>query len=241
MQKSSFAHALLFVSLFSFAGCDRAEGSTEKPSAPGEKPAAPSAAGEAAPEGATLLAPPAQDLRAPDEYAVVFETTKGDIVVDVRRELSPHGADRIYTMVKLGYYQDVAFFRVISGFMAQVGIHGDPAVNEVWRSRNIPDDAVQSSNTRGAVTFAKSGAPNSRSTQIFFNFGDNANLDRMGFAPFGKVRDMKAVDALYAGYGEGAPSGRGPNQMRVQTEGNAYLSKDFPELDYIKSARILAE
>jgi peptidyl-prolyl cis-trans isomerase A (cyclophilin A) len=195
----------------------------------------------AAPVEGSLLSPPKEDLKAPAKYAVAFETTKGEVVVDVERELSPHGADRIYTMVKLGYFEDLAFFRVVSGFMAQVGIHGDPAVNEVWRERTIPDDPVKASNVRGAVTFAQSSMPNSRSTQIFFNFRDNSRLDRMRFAPFGTVRDMGPIDALYSGYGEGAPMGRGPAQGRVQTEGNKYLAAEFPELDYIKSARILEE
>jgi peptidyl-prolyl cis-trans isomerase A (cyclophilin A) len=193
----------------------------------------------ASPGEGTLLSPPRDDLRAPDAFTVAFDTTKGELIVDFERSLSPHGADRIYTMVKLGYFQDVAFFRVVSGFMAQVGIHGDPAVNAVWRERNMPDDPVKTSNARGTVTFAKSSLPNSRSTQVFFNYVDNARLDGMGFAPVGKVRDMKPVDSLYSGYGEGAPMGRGPNQGRVQLEGNAYLAEEFPELDYIKSARIL--
>src|SRR5690606_37815311 len=136
---------------------------------------------------------------------------------------------------------DVAFFRVVSGFIAQVGIHGDPAVMAVWRERNVEDDPVKGSNVRGAVTFAQSSMPNSRSTQIFFNFGDNTRLDGMRFAPFGKVRDMGPIDALYAGYGEAAPMGRGPSQQSIQYEGNKYLKEQFPELDYIKSASILEE
>jgi peptidyl-prolyl cis-trans isomerase A (cyclophilin A) len=204
-------------------------------SAPEGAPAA-----ESAPSGeGTLLSPPKNDHRAPDAFAVAFDTTKGEVIVDFDRALSPHGADRIFTMVKLGYFQDVAFFRVVSGFMAQVGIHGDPAVNAVWRERNMPDDPVKTSNARGMVTFAKSSMPDSRSTQIFINYVDNGRLDSMGFAPVGKVRDMAPIDALHSGYGEGAPMGRGPNQARVQLEGNAYLAQEFPELDYIKSARIL--
>jgi peptidyl-prolyl cis-trans isomerase A (cyclophilin A) len=176
--------------------------------------------------------------RAPDRYSVALDTTKGTIVVDVRRDWAPHGADRFYELVKGGYYTDVAFFRVIGGFMAQVGISGEPALNAQWRQRTIPDDPVKASNTRGTVTFATSG-PSSRTTQFFINFGDNSRLDAMGFAPFGKVRDMAPVDALYDGYGEGAPAGRGPSQGLIQAQGNAYLRESFPKLDYIKSAKVL--
>jgi peptidyl-prolyl cis-trans isomerase A (cyclophilin A) len=175
----------------------------------------------------------------PSKYAVKLKTTKGDIIIDVERDWSPNGADRFYMLVKTGYYKDVAFFRVIDGFMAQTGISGDPKVNEKWRTAGIADDPVKQSNTRGMVTFAMSGRPNSRTTQFFINFKNNANLDAMRFAPFGKVRDMKVVDTLYKGYGEGAPGGLGPSQPRVQKEGNVYLKKDFPKLDYIISAEIV--
>ena len=152
--------------------------------------------------------------------------------------MGTHGADRFYELVQNGYYTDVAFFPRHRGFMAQVGISGDPALNVEWREKRIPDDPVKGSNMRGIVTFATSG-PNSRTTQIFINFSDNSNLDGMGFAPFGKVKDMAPVDALYNGYGEGAPRGAGPDQGRMQSEGNAYLQESFPKLDYIKSAKII--
>lgn len=174
----------------------------------------------------------------PPKYTVELDTTKGPILIDVHTNWAPIGAARFYQLVKDGYYTDVAFFRVISGFMAQTGISGDPSVNATWRTKSIPDDRVMASNTRGTVTFATSG-PNSRTTQFFINFADNSRLDGMGFAPFGKVKDMAPVDALYSGYGEGAPRGRGPSQNRIQTEGNAYLKESFPKLDYIKSARII--
>ncbi len=175
---------------------------------------------------------------APAKYTVELDTTKGAIVIDVRREWAPHGADRFYELVQNGYYADVAFFRVIGGFMAQVGISGDPATNAEWRQKRIPDDPVKASNSRGTVTFATSG-PDSRTTQFFINFTDNSRLDGMGFAPFGKVKDMAPVDSLYDGYGEGAPRGRGPSQGRMQSEGNKYLRESFPKLDYIKSAKII--
>ena len=192
-------------------------------------------------------APPAQDetteaardeTEVPAQYTVELDTTKGTVVIDVHRDWAPKGADRFYELVKKGYYTDVAFFRVIGGFMAQVGISGDPALNVEWRAKPIPDDPVKASNTRGTVTFATSG-PDSRTTQFFINFADNSRLDGMGFAPFGKVKDMAPVDALYDGYGEGAPRGRGPSQARMQSEGNTYLRESFPKLDYIKSAKII--
>jgi peptidyl-prolyl cis-trans isomerase A (cyclophilin A) len=162
-------------------------------------------------------------------------------VIDVRRDWAPQGADRFYNLVKNGFYDDARFFRVIDGFMAQFGIHGNPTVQSAWRNANIKDDPVKQSNRRGYVTFATAG-PNTRTTQLFINYRDNAGLDKQGFAPFGEVvSGMDVVDKLYSGYGEGAPSGRGPNQGRVQAEGNAYLNKEFPRLDYIKSATIVEE
>ena len=176
---------------------------------------------------------------APETYKVKMTTTKGDIVIEVNRVWSPNGADRFYNLVKNGFYDDVRFFRVLSGFMAQFGIHGDPEIQKFWREASIPDDKVTKSNTRGMITYAKTGAPNSRSTQLFINYGDNSNLDSQGFSPFGLVvSGMDVVDRLYADYGEGAPRGRGPDQMQLQTQGNAYLAKSFPKLDYIKTARI---
>ena len=186
------------------------------------------------------LTDPAQlTAKAPATFKVRFETTKGGFTVEVTRALAPNGADRFYNLVRAGYFKDLAFFRVIPGFMCQFGIHGDPKVAAAWRTAQIPDDPVRASNTRGAITFATAG-PNTRTTQLFINFGDNANLDGMGFSPFGKViSGMDVVDKINGEYGEGAPRGRGPDQQRVQREGNAYLKKDFPKLDYIQSASIL--
>jgi peptidyl-prolyl cis-trans isomerase A (cyclophilin A) len=140
--------------------------------------------------------------------------------------------------VKNGFYDENRFFRVISGFMVQFGINGNPQVSAPWRNAQIKDDPVKQSNKRGFITFATSG-PNSRTTQVFINFGDNSRLDGMGFASFGQVSSgMNVVDQLYADYGEGAPSGRGPNQGRMQGEGNAYLTRDFPNLDFVRKATI---
>jgi cyclophilin family peptidyl-prolyl cis-trans isomerase len=203
-------------------------------------PPEPAPAAEPLPElPPELLDPAAATVQAPATFTVQFETTKGEVLIDVTRAWSPNGADRFYNLVKIGYYDDTAFFRVIGGFMAQVGIHGDPRVNSTWRPARIQDDPVVESNTRGMVTFAKSSAPNSRTTQFFISFKDNSNLDSMGFAPFGKVRDMSVVDKLHKGYGEGAPRGRGPAQSRAQTEGNAYFRAEFPKLDYIEKATIV--
>jgi peptidyl-prolyl cis-trans isomerase A (cyclophilin A) len=181
----------------------------------------------------------AMNQTAPATFKAKFETSKGDFIVEVQRDWAPHGADRFYNLVKHGFYDEVRFFRVISGFMAQFGISGDPEVSAVWREQRIPDDPVKQSNKRGFITYATAG-PNTRTTQLFINYGDNSRLDRMGFAPFGRVTEgMEVVDQLYAGYGEGAPQGKGPSQARIQAEGNAYLNKDFPQLDYIKRATIV--
>jgi peptidyl-prolyl cis-trans isomerase A (cyclophilin A) len=177
---------------------------------------------------------------APATFRARFETTAGDFVIEVHRDWAPHGADRFYTLVKSGYYDGVRFFRVLAGFMAQFGIHGDPAVSAPWRERRIPDDSVRQSNTRGMVSFAMAG-PNTRTTQLFINFGNNSALDAQGFSPLGRVVEgMEVVDRLYAAYGEGAPRGAGPDQGRIQAEGNAYLEREFPKLDFIKRATILA-
>ena len=196
--------------------------------------AAPQAFGQAG----SLANPAALTEQAPNAYKVKFDTSKGAFVVDVRRDWAPNGADRFYNLVKNGYYDNVRFFRVIFGFMMQFGIHGDPNVSAVWREARIKDDPVKQSNKRGYITYATAG-PNTRTTQVFINFADNAALDSQGFAPFGQVSSgMNIVDSINAEYGEGAPRGRGPDQGRLQREGNAYLQKDFPKLDYVRKATI---
>lgn len=182
--------------------------------------------------------PAALNEEAPATYKARFETSKGVFVIDVRREWAPLGADRFYNLVKNGFYDDNRFFRVISRFMVQFGINGNPQVSTPWRGAQIKDDPVKQSNQRGFISFATSG-PNSRTTQVFINFGDNSRLDGMGFAAFGQVSSgMNVVDALFSGYGEGAPNGRGPDQGRIQREGNAYLTRDFPNLDFVRKATI---
>jgi len=186
-----------------------------------------------------LSNPAALVEQAPASYQVRFDTSKGPFVIQVNRAWAPHGADRFYNLVKHGFYDNDRFFRVISGFMVQFGINGDPHVSARWREANIPDDPVKTSNKRGMITFATAG-PNTRTTQVFINFGDNSQLDGMGFAPFGQViSGMDVVDRINAEYGEGAPRGRGPEQGRLQMEGNAYLAKGFPRMDYVKKATIV--
>ena len=187
---------------------------------------------------AKLRNPAGLTEQAPATFKANFETTKGPFVIEVHRDWAPIGADRFYNLVKNGFFDDVRFFRVISGFMAQFGIHGTPGVQAAWRAANLKDDPVKQSNKRGTITFATAG-PNTRTTQFFINFGDNVGLDKQGFAPFSEVvSGMAVVDKINPEYGEGAPRGKGPDQGRLQAEGNAYLNKEFPKLDYIKSATI---
>jgi len=186
-----------------------------------------------------LMDPSRAQEQAPDQFKVRFDTTRGPVTIEVVREWAPKGADRFYNLVKLGYFKDVAFFRVVDGFVVQFGISGDPAINAIWKDANITDDPVKASNQRGYITFA-TGGPDTRTTQLFINLADNTRLDRMRFAPFGRVAEgMEVVDSFYSGYGEGEPRGQGPSQDRIHSEGNAYLRKDFPKLDYLIEARIL--
>jgi peptidyl-prolyl cis-trans isomerase A (cyclophilin A) len=189
----------------------------------------------------SLLKPATLKAQAPAVYKAKFTTTKGDFVIEVTRAWAPLGADRFYNLVKYGFYTDAAFFRVLPGFVAQVGIPARPEVARIWSSARIGDDPVTQSNLRGTVTFATSG-PNSRTSQIFINYGDNTRLDGAGFSPFGKiVEGMDVVEQFYSGYGEGAPQGNGPDQGRIVNEGKAYLLKEFPILDTIKAAVIVGE
>jgi peptidyl-prolyl cis-trans isomerase A (cyclophilin A) len=197
-----------------------------------------------APSGKEQLTNPANlTEKAPDTYQAKFETTKGNFVIQVRRAWAPNGADRFYNLVKNGYYDNCRFYRMVYGFMVQFGINGDPKLNSVWSQARIPDDPVKQSNRKGYVSFANAG-PNTRTTQVFINFTDeNIQLDGMGFAPFGTVvKGTDIVEAFYGEYGDGPPLGKkGPEQNRIQAEGNAYLDKNFPKLDYIKVATIISE
>jgi peptidyl-prolyl cis-trans isomerase A (cyclophilin A) len=190
-----------------------------------------------------LLDPSLAKETAPESFKVRFETSRDNFVVEVTRSWAPNGADRFWNLVKIGYFDDCRFFRVLKGFMAQVGIHGDPKVSAVWSENRIPSDPVVQKNDRGFLSYAMGGGPDgpeTRTTQFFINYRRNANLDGMGFASFGRVVEgMEVVDSLYGNYGEGAPQGNGPAQGRIQAEGNAYLDREFPKLDWIKRARII--
>lgn len=187
-----------------------------------------------------LLEPGSLRATAPPEYSAKFVTTAGEFTIKVTRAWSPNGADRFYNLVSHHFYDGAAFFRVLSGFMAQFGISAYPEVSQVWQTAVIRDDPHVQSNKRGYVTFATAG-PNTRTTQVFINFGNNQGLDSQGFTPFGVVDEegMKVVDKLYNGYGEGAPSGRGPDQGMVQRAGHTYLEKGFPKLDTVRTATIV--
>lgn len=181
---------------------------------------------------------PAEAQKAPSEdpappvYRINFDTSRGPFVVEITRDQAPNGADRLYNLIKTNYFDGSRFYRVVPGFMVQWGAAADPAVSAKWDVR-IPDDPVKATNERGTISFAATNAPNSRTTHMFINYGDNGRLDAMGFAPLGKVvSGMEVVDQIYSGDGER------PDQMRIKDEGNKYLERQFPNLDYIKTARI---
>jgi peptidyl-prolyl cis-trans isomerase A (cyclophilin A) len=180
------------------------------------------------------------DLATPDSFLVSFETTRGRFDVMAYSRWAPVGTDRFYELVHRHFYDSVIVFRVVKGFVAQFGIHGDPAVSAAWRNRRIADDQVREGNKRGRLSFAR-GGPGTRTTQLFVNFADNARLGTsgtIGFPAFAEVvKGMDVVDSLYAGYG-GTPSGR---QDSISRQGNAYLRRAFPKLDMIKTARIIQE
>ena len=253
MKRTRPVLTLSLVSLALAAGCSK----SEEPTSSTPNPNAPSSAAATAAVAASTVTPPKPqgplastvhpDLldpskaseKAPAVFKAKFTTSKGDFVVEVHRDWAPNGADRFYNLVKMGFFDDTRFFRAIDGFMVQFGISGDPAVAAKWSNSNIQDDPVKQSNKRGYVTYAQTGAPNSRSTQVFVNYGDNVNLDGQRFAPFGQVTSgMDVVDSLYKGYGEGAPQGRGPSQGLIQSQGNAYLDSKFEKLDRITKAVI---
>jgi len=246
------ASVVIVIGALSWVDCSKSAaepGSTgESPSTSNSPPAAPSASAFSAKSAAVaapseplasqlhpaLSDPSKANEKAPSLFKAKFETSKGTFVVEVHRDWAPNGADRFYNLVKLGFYDDTRFFRAIEGFMVQFGISGDPAVNAKWQEQNVSDDPVTQSNKRGFVTFAQRNTPNTRSTQVFVNFGDNSRLDASRFAPFAQVvQGMEVVDSLYKGYGEA------PNQARIQAQGNAYLDAQFPRLDSIRHAEII--
>lgn len=176
---------------------------------------------------------------APQEFDIRFETTKGEFTARAHRDWSPNGVDRLHELVSGGFFEDIAFFRVLDGFVAQFGISGDPGTASEWRQKQIEDDPVKASNTQGTISFAMAG-PGTRTTQLFVNLSDNTRLDSMGFSPVAEVTEgMDVVQSLHGGYGEGAPRGNGPDQGRIQQHGNAYLKESFPKLDYVTKAEIV--
>ena len=209
-----FMRAKLTIACLLLAGCS---------TAPENKPAA----------------KPAHPAQAPDVFRVSLDTSKGAVVLEITRAWAPLGADRFYNLVRHHFYDGAAFFRVLPGFMAQFGLSAYPEVSKAWEQATIKDDPVVQSNHRGFISFAMAG-PNTRTTQVFINFGNNERLDQSGFSAFGMVTDgMDAVDKLYSGYGEGAPDGRGPDQSMIGNRGRAYLEKSFPKLDTIKTATLV--
>lgn len=218
--------------LAAVAACGGSDAQRTPPAAAASGAAAPAAA---APSAALLAGPASTPPQAPDSFRVVFETSKGKFTIAVTRSLAPKGTDRFYEMVNAGYFADVRFFRVVKDFVTQFGMHGDPNVNETWEGHPLTDEPRKISNTRGTVVFATAG-PNTRCNQFFINTADNTSkLDDQGFAPFGTVVEgMDVVDALNGEYGEEPAAA----QPRIASQGNAYLAKWFPALDYIKKATI---
>ncbi len=196
-----------------------------------------------APRPPALVSPAAADLAkpAPDSFKVVFETSKGTFTVESHRAWAPNGVDRFHYLASNGFYNGTRFFRVMPGFVAQFGMHGDPAINDAWKNRTISDDPVTQSNQPGFVTFAM-GGPNSRTSQLFINLGLNSRLDGMGFAPIGRVTDiagMRVVAQLHGEYGDAPPNGHGPDQSKLAEFGNEYLTRWFPKLDSIVKATVV--
>ena len=214
-----------------------AETAPAQPEAKPEPAAAPKAAEPARNYTKELLAPGKLKEKAPETYKVKFDTTRGAFTVNVTRAWAPLGADRFYNLVKHHFYDNTAFFRVVPGFVVQFGINGNPGVSAAWKHTDIKDDPVSQSNKRGTVTFATAG-PNTRTTQVFFNLKDNGRLDGMGFSPFGVVEGsgMNVVEMMYEGYGDNA----GPDQDQLEKQGDPYLKKGWPKLDYIKSATLVS-
>jgi len=233
-SKIAFLFYALSIVSIAVAAETQAPAPAKKPSTAAKAPAA-----SATPFDRALLQPALLRAKAPAEYEVKFVTTEGDFTIKVTRAWAPLGADRFYNLVRHHFYDGAAFFRVLPGFMAQFGISAYPEVSKVWEHANIKDDPVVQSNHRGFVSFATAG-PNTRTTQVFINYGNNEALDRSGFTAFGVVTDgMEVVDKLYNGYGEGAPDGHGPDQGLVSSRGRAYLEKGFPKLDIIRSAAVV--
>jgi len=185
------------------------------------------------PNAAKLMNPASLTEQAPPTYTVNLNTTKGLIAIQVHRDWAPIAADRFYNLVKNGFYDEARFFRVVPNFMVQFGMNANPAVTRAWSGVPMKDETTKQGNKKGYVTFARTSAPNSRGTQLFINYKDNNFLDATGFAAFGEVtKGMDIAESITSQYGEK------PNQGEITSQGNAYLTKEFPKLDYIKTATI---
>jgi peptidyl-prolyl cis-trans isomerase A (cyclophilin A) len=235
----------IVVTTFSFAQTAAKTGTTAKTGAAHKAAAKTGVAkktGAPASSSARLLNPALWTRQAPEEYKAKLATTKGDIVIDVHRDWAPRGADRFYNLVRSGYLNNASFYRVAPGFIVQFGAAADPKVGAAWEKAPIKDDPVKHSNKPYTITFAATGMPNSRTTELFINLRDNAGLDPQGFSAFGEVVEGKElVDQIYSGYGEMAEQGgKGPSQQMLKMHGKAYLDKSFPKLDSIKAATIIS-
>lgn len=202
-----------------------------------DRPAPPPADTATAAAPAPAAEPAAPVVTAPATFRVRFETSKGPFVIRAHRDWAPNGVDRFFQLVESGYYDDVRFFRVIPGFVVQFGMHGDPATNAKWASQPLQDDPVKQSNTRGRVVFAQMPMPNTRTTQLFINLRDNSgSLDPQNFSPIGEVVEgMSVVDRLYSGYGDPPPDQQG----QIAASGNEYLNREYPKLDFVRTARVV--
>ncbi len=253
-NKCSAGIIALIAASFILSGCKKQEqpAAPEQPKAAAPAQPAPAAPAETKPAPAPTVAskpaaPPHDYIKelqspaklkekAPDTYKVKFDTTRGEFTITVTRAWAPLGADRFYTLVKHHFYDNASFFRVVPEFVVQFGISANPAVSAAWKHTDIQDDPVTQTNKRGAIVFATAG-PNTRTTQVFINLKDNGRLDGMGFAPFGVVdgKGMNVVEMMYEGYGDSA----GPDQNQLEKQGDPYLKKGWPKLDYIKSATLV--
>jgi peptidyl-prolyl cis-trans isomerase A (cyclophilin A) len=235
-QMKTISVAFLFLATIAVPLCAQSPGSSQTATPKNAATTTPGAKTTTAPispgYSRALLHPALLKAKAPEVFKAHFTTTKGDFVVEVHREWSPLGADRFYNLVKNGFFNRAHFFRVVPGFVVQFGLSPIPAINKAWKDADLQDDPVTQTNTKGSLTFAMAG-PNTRTTQLFINLGENERLDKMGFSPFGKVIEgMDVVEKLYTGYGEA------PDQGQITAEGKAYLDKNFPLLDSIKVARL---
>jgi peptidyl-prolyl cis-trans isomerase A (cyclophilin A) len=235
---------IMGLTFFLASTCDQARAQAAQAQAPSQPKAttgstAAHKSAAASPYDRALLRPALLTAKAPATYQVKFTTTKGDFVISVTRAWAPLGADRFYNLVRHHFYDHTSFFRVLKGFVVQWGISAYPPVSAAWSRAPIKDDPVVQSNLRGYITYAM-GGPNTRTTQVFINLVDNKRLDGMGFSAFGQVTEgLDVVEALYAGYGEGAPDGQGPEQDKIERAGKPYLDKGFDKLDSITTATLI--